>query len=251
MRLQTGVIRNNMWDSTASGKLTVSEETAIKHAGPNVMVLFTREQGQRFTSGNLFLFQFPPQQFKQTQAANVGVTQTRHGYVVQQGAMKNPVFEYQGHNGWSLRTVSLPPQLVHYGLKSNAEYDRHLSDVWLPLPFGGERGQESTLEKLIQGDVSLFNFQQTLDGRQAWHRMADIVLFHSEENQKRMATGRAPLELVLLDVLHDIRWVVMPEAMPELERTRDQNGVWPYRLRLIGVYDDSRPRVKKGDSLWN
>lgn len=251
MRLNTGVVRNNMWQNETKGQPTVSEETARKHAKPNVMALFTRNQGQRFTSGNLFLFQFPPQQFKQTQAANVGVTQTRHGYVVQQGAMRNPVFEYQGHNGWSLKTVKLPDELVGYGLKSNAEYDKHLADVYLPLPYGRERGQESTVEKIFQGDVSLINFQQTLDGRQAWHRLADIVLYHSEENQIRMATGRLPLELVLLDVLHDIRWVVMPEGMPDLERTRDMNGVWPYRLRLIGVYDDARPRVKQGDPLWS
>ena len=60
-----------------------------------------------------------------------------------------------------------------------------------------------------------------------------------------------PYEMVYLDTLHNFRWVVVPKEHPSLTRTYQTQGLHPYDLTLLGVYDDSRARVRQGDALWS
>jgi|GEM_PF-6650331 len=247
MRLKVGVYKDG---KLTQGTPLVSDETLRAVEDPS-LVLFIRERGERFTRGTLFIFSMPPNALKVSRPAKVSVQETRHSYLVSEAGLSAPRIKLQGNFGWQLKRVDLPKYMVGWGLKSNAKYDAHTQDIWIPWPFSHERGAEGTWEKILEGKVSALGFQQILDGRQSWFALRDICQFYFEENQKRVAQGKAPLELVLVYPLHGIRWVVVPKELPDLNRTAERQGVWPYELELIGVYDDARPRLKDGDDLWS
>lgn len=248
MKLSYGVVRNGRLQHSG-GPRYVDNETFNAYQSPT-MTLFLREQGERFTSGTVFLFQFPPQSVRVERKAKVGVTETRHGYVVYESGLSAPRFKIDGHFGWQLREAKLSKELVPWGLKSNASIDQHMEDIWIPLPFGQERGQAGTLEKALRGEVSVLGFTQTLDGARALQRLQDFVTVYFEENTRRLSKNEKLLEMVWVDTLHHLRWVVAPQEVPSMLHSTQAQGVRTYGLELIGVYDDARPRPKKGDSLW-
>lgn len=247
MRLQSAIIRGGNW--TQGGQPIVSPATRRAYTEPS-FVLFLRYKRKRFTSGQLFIFTIPPQSLSVRRDTRTNVQNTRHGYVVQENGLGAPTFLLEGHFGWQTKVVHLPPQMKGYAIKSNVHYDQHTSDVWIPLPFTKENGAEGNLEKVLEGKpVSMLGFTQTLDGREAFFALRDLIVYYHETNQKRMSQGKEPLEMVYLDTLHDFRWVVSPEH-PTLIREARLNGLHQYSLALTGVYDDARPR-QRGPEVWS
>ena len=244
-------VRGGVWDQN-KGTPVVSPETSYANTEPSVL-LFLRKRGSRSTSGAMFLFTLPPQSLTVERGGGPSVTPTRHGYVVSEGPLLNPTFILQGHFGWRLRTVISPREVVNLSLKSNVSYDQVTSDLRFNLPFLNERGPESVVEKFVEGKLGIRNFirlEQTLDGRQSYFALRDIIVYYVEENQRQMAKGKAPYEMVLIDTLHSHRWVVSPKH-PTLKRTVETQGTHPYTLELIGVYDDARPYPMAGDQVWS
>lgn len=252
MRLRAAYCRDGKWDQER-GEAVISKATARRHEQPS-FVLFARRRGERATSGAMFLFNLPPQSLTVERAANVAVTNTRHSYVVSENGLSAPTFLLQGHFGWQLRTVQAPPQIVSAAIKSNAHQDQHTSDIYVRVPGTGEAGAEGLLEKFLEGKIkfssSIARFEQTLDGQEAYLALRDLIVYYHEENQRRMAKGQSPYEMVFLDTLHDHRWVVAPKH-PTLRRTAETQGTHPYTLELVGVYDDARPRLGAGDEAWS
>ncbi|TDE85571.1 hypothetical protein [Deinococcus sp. S9] len=251
MRIRAALVRDGKWDTTRGTPL-VSKATQRAYQNPT-FVLFVRKKGSRQTSGAMFVFTIPPQSLTVERPTNVTVTNTRHGYVVGENGLSAPTFVLQGHFGWQLRSVAAPPQIISAAIKYNPHYDQQLGDVWIKYPTNGETGAEGLIEKFLEGKLSKNNvarFQETLDGREAYFALRDLCVYYLEENQKLMAKGKTPYELVFLDTLHDHRWVVVPKH-PTLRRTADTQGTHPYTLELVGVYDDARPRKGRGDLAWS
>ena len=265
MRLRSNVLRTDAsgktsWTDPKGGRALVSDETlkamswSVNDAPDQTLestcALFIRKAGARATSGAMFLFSFPPQSMVHERSTNTSVTQTRGGYIVSENGLGSPTFTLQGHFGWKLRKVKLPDQIkVSIAPKSNAKQDQNLNNYWIPLPWVTSPNADQLFEKVIEGqNVSIIGFEQQLDGRQAFYALRDLIVFYLEENQNRLASGKAQLEMVWLDPLHNFRWVVSPKY-PTLRRATEAQGTYPYTLELIGVYDDSRKRGRT--NVWS
>lgn len=251
MKLKDGGVVNGAWTENM-GDLIVSNETHRLMTSSRDVTLFVREEGDRLTNGAIFVFSLPPQGFELQQGNRVAVTYARHGYSVSSGGEEAPLFKFDGHFGWRLRTTKLPRELIPVGLKRNVRYDQQTGDFMVRLPsLGlGEDGAEGWIESALQGRLSVIGLNQRLDGREAFRALNDLCHYYVEENRKRLGQGKRPLELVLHYPLEGLRWVVEPKDMPSLRRRWEEQGKWPYSLVLIGVYDDARPRAKKPEDPW-
>ena len=247
MRLKFGIIENG---ELRDGADYVSRETQVSNTNPS-FCLFLREPGKRMASGSIFVFTIPPQSLEWKRGINTASTPTRHGYVITQGASQEPHITLRGHFGWQLRKVEIARGIFPIGLRTTRRYDQQLNDTWIPLPYLDGRNTQPFIEQLIKGTLTLRGDAQYLDGTQSWRALRDFFVYYQEENQKRISIGQNPLEMVYLDTLHNFRWVVVPKEHPSLTRTYQTQGLHPYDLTLMGVYDDSRARVRQGDALWS
>jgi len=251
MKLIDGHVRNGEWQE-GRGDLVVSRETLNIFKKQPTVTLFLREQGKQITNGAVFVFSMPPQGFTYDRDLLSAVMQTRHGYSIGEGGLTPPTFQFTGHFGWRLRRATLPAGLFPIGPKRVVKYDNQLGDFKLRVPKVGlgEDGPESWVESLMQGRLSLLGIKQVLDGREAWQALNDLIEYYAEENATRVSKGKAPLEMVLHCPLEELRWVVVPRGGPSTNRTWQEQGKWPYTLKLIGKYDDSRPRPARPEDPW-
>jgi hypothetical protein len=152
------------------------------------------------------VFNINPKSMSIEQGVRVGVQQGRNGYTVSEGGPMEPHFNFEGHFGQVFQSPAKPG-----GLKIDGNPPKR-------------------------------------DGFQAIERLRALVLRYLEDNQQRTLAGQPLLELVWCDPLHggkgqnSLRWVVTPASIPSLKHEAATTGVISYRMELIGVYDDQRPR---------
>lgn len=213
----------------------VSLDTRARFDSP-VTMLAARAAGSRLYTGACFLFSVNPQTFNYSQSARSSVQDTTGGWLVNESGMGAPRFKLAGNFGWRTRKIELP---------------RYTALAKGAVGYLPRLNQDLRQEAVRQEDYSQIKPAGTpgsfeLDGFQAWQALRDFITWYSESNVKLVREGQLPLEMVLFDTLHTLRWVVSPVAAPSLEHTADHQGVTPYVLELIGVYDDTRPREAPG-----
>ena len=230
----------------------VSAETRARFENPTMM-LSTRSMGERVPTGAVFLFSVNPTNFTYTQSARTSVQDTRGGYVVTESGMGAPHFKLSGNFGWRTRKINLA-DFTHAGAGSA----RYLPRLGQQYQDYGEGMNDTTRGGFVDPTPGMAERSNTqvssagsfeLDGQQAWHALRDYILWYSENNEQRVREGKRPMEMLLHDTLHRLRWVVAPLGAPSLEHTADAQGVTPYQLELVGVYDDTRPVGRRGGGL--
>lgn len=230
----------------------VSAETRARFDRPTLM-LTTRATGTRTPTGAVFLFSVNPNSFEYQQSARTNVQDTTGGYVVNESGMGAPTFKLAGNFGWRTRKVTLSdyssaaPGSVRYIPRLGQQYRdqgesmNNAMRVGFVTPTPAMASRSNT-----QANVAgVFE----LDGNQAWYALRDYVLWYSENNEVRVREGKRPLELVMHDALHRLRWVVAPKNAPDLKHVANRQGVMDYQIEFTGVYDDTRPLGKIGGGL--
>lgn len=255
MKIKSGQLNGDgIFDESLPGRGVVSRETALRHVNPT-SVLLMRDPIDKKHNGVLLVFQLNPQQFKFEQKALVSVQQGRGGYVVSQNGLTAPRWTISGHFGWRLRTVAIP-SYVAQGIIGKIikggnlvhrvpRLDNNISDIRLDIGTGDFKTAFG--QWLVGPSGSLtWNGKQTMDGQQAWYALRDLITYYFEANLERVKEGKPPYELVWYDSLHSLKWVVVPTGVPTLERSVGTQGMMPYTLEFIGVYDDTR----RNDRGW-
>lgn len=216
---------------------TVSETTEARYNNPSMM-LTARVAGDRQPTGACFIFTLNPESFGYSQGARTSVQDTRGGWIVNESGMGAPHFRLSGTFGWRLRSIpvaqfqTLAPGAVGY-------FPR----------LGQNVADENIYNQIGPTTQTGKGVSFVLDGVQAWTALRDFILWYSENNEQRVRAGQRPLEMVFYDTLHSLRWVVAPTAAPTLDHTVSKQGVTPYTLELIGVYDDARPKAAQKSGL--
>ena len=170
--------------------------------------LYMREVGKSevIDDDSYLVFKLNPQSMARVQGIKVGVQHGRNGYVVTEGGHQEPRFVLEGHFGWVLKRP-----------------DASFTDL-----------------KAILGNRTV----PERDGMQGWNALFALVQRYVDANQRRMAAGKALIELVWADPINGDnggvgwRWVVTPSTNIPLSRTVDRQSLFQYKLELIGIYDD-------------
>lgn len=244
--------------STVALPSEVSKETKARYTEPST-VLLMRDPIDNKMNGVIFVFSINPQSLKYERQALVNVQQGRGGYTVSQNGVTAPRWTLQGHFGWRLKIVAIP-SFVAKGLLGKIiaggnlvhrvpRLENNINDIRFSLGDGQFKNTFGQLTTGQDGTVT-FNGKQTMDGQQAWYALHDLILYYFEINAQRVKEGKPPYELVWYDSLHAMKWVVVPTRLPTLERTVSTQGMMPYTLELVGVYDDARAK-NKGWKLLN
>lgn len=192
----------------ASSKKAVVSPGTINRTRNPVCIMVLRDSETKHYEGSAFIFPWNPQHVRIEQAARVAVQQAFSGYVIYQNGMGPTAFTISGHFGWQLKTMKADKV------------------------FGDGLAAKKTSRSRISA--------QTLDGQQAWLRLAAFIRGYFEQNQGRIREGKKPLEILWYDQLHEVRHVVVPKGIPTLDHGFDRQGVMPYTLELISQYSDQR-----------
>lgn len=195
----------------------LGDRAQLSRDGARHCVLSVRRQGfaAPIDTGGFLVFKINPHAFDWEHPVRLGVQEGRYGVVLTEGGASAPRFTLEGNFGWVLKPVKTPAQFYE---KSPSATRQPGGD---PIPPAPAR-----------------------DGMQSWFALYGLVERYLDLNQRLAAEGKDLVELVWHDPLHGfddspgLRWVVTPAALPSLKRRAENQGVMPYRMELIGVYDD-------------